>query len=65
MAGLVAGSWMFAELSGWTKRTVESWGVFGKVRLPDLLSVRRGLFVVCFAAALTALLVVVEQFTPR
>jgi uncharacterized protein len=63
MAGLIAGSWMFAELSGWTKRTVESWGDLGKVLLPDLLSVPRGVFVVCFAAALTALLVVLGAVT--
>ena len=37
MAGLVAGSWIFAELSGWTKRTIEKWGDLGKVLLPDLL----------------------------
>jgi hypothetical protein len=65
MAGLIAGSWLFAELSGWTKRTIEKWGDLGKVLLPDLLSVPRGVFVVCFAAALTALLVVLEQFTIR
>jgi hypothetical protein len=65
MAGLIAGSWMFAELSGWTKRTIEKWGDLGKVLLPDLLSVPRGVFVVCFAAALTALLVVLQQFTTR
>lgn len=65
IAGLIAGSWMFAELSGWTKRTVESWGDFGKVLLHDLLRVPRGVFVVCFAAALTVLLVVLQQFTTR
>ncbi len=65
MTGLIAGSWMFAELSGWTKRTIEKWGDLGKVLLPDLLNVPRGVFVVCFAAALTALLVVLEQFTIR
>ena len=65
MAGLIAGSWMFAELSGWTKRTVENWGDFGNVLLPDLLSVPRGVFVVCFAGALIAFLVVVQQFTTR
>jgi len=65
MAGLIAGSWMFAELSGWTKRTVESWGDYGRVLLPDLLSVPRGVFVVGFAFALTALLVVLQQFTTR
>lgn len=65
IAGLIAGSWIFAELSGWTKRTVEGWGNLGKVLLPDLLGVPRGLFVVCFAAALFALLVVLGQFTIR
>ena len=65
MAGLIAGSWIFAELSGWTKRTVESWGDFGNVLLPDLLRVPRGVFVVCFAAALTALLMLLQQFTTR
>jgi F0F1-type ATP synthase assembly protein I len=65
MAGLIAGSWMFAELSGWTKRTIEQWGDLGKVLLPDLLHVPRGVFVVGFATALTALLVLLERFTAR
>lgn len=65
MAGLITGSWIFAELSGWTKRTVERWGDLGKVLLPDLLGVPRGVFVVCLVAALTAILVVVQQFTAR
>ena len=65
IAGLVAGSWIFAELSGWTKRTIEKWGDLGKVLLPDLLPVPRGVFVVCFAAALAALLAVLRQFTIR
>ena len=65
MVGLIAGSWIFAELSGWTKQTIEKWGDLGKVLLPDLLNVPRGVFVICFAAALTALLVVLQQFTIR
>jgi hypothetical protein len=65
MAGLIAGSWIFAELSGWTKRTIENWGDLGKVLLPDLLHVPRGVFVVGFATALTALLVLLERFTTR
>jgi uncharacterized membrane protein YedE/YeeE len=65
IAGLIAGSWMFAELSGWTKRTVESWGDFGKVLLPDMLRAPRYAFVVCFAAALTALLLVLQHYTTR
>jgi hypothetical protein len=65
MAGLIAGSWMFAELSGWTKRTIDNWGDFGIVLLPDLLHVPRGVFVVGFAAALTGLLVLLQRFTIR
>ena len=62
MAGLIAGSWMFAELSGWTKRTIEKWGDLGKVLLPDLLPVPRSVFVVGFALALTAILMLLRRF---
>jgi len=65
MAGLIAGSWVFAELSGWIQRTVEPWGDLGKVLLPDLLHVPRGVFVVGFALALTVLLVLLQRFTSR
>ncbi len=65
MVGLIAGSWIFAELSGWTKRTIETWGNLGKVLLPDLLAVPRGVFVVGFALALTAILLLLQQFTTR
>ena len=65
MTGLVAGSWIFAELSGWTKRTIEKWGDLGKVLLPDLLRVPRGVFVVGFAVVLTTLLVLLQRFTTR
>ena len=65
MVGLIAGSWMFAELSGWTKRTIETWGDLGKVLLFDLLHVPRSMFVIGLAVALTALLVLLEQFSTR
>jgi uncharacterized protein len=65
MAGLIAGSWLFAELSGWTKRTIEKWGDLGKVLLPDLLHMPRGVFVVGFALALTAILALLQRFATR
>jgi hypothetical protein len=65
MAGLVAGSWIFAELSGWTKRTIEKWGDLGKVLLPDLLHLRRGPFVTVFVVLLTAGLYVLHRCFPR
>lgn len=65
MAGLVAGSWIFAESSASLKTTVEKWGDFGKVSLPDLLHVPRGVFVIIFAVLLTAGLLVLERAFPR
>jgi len=65
MAGLIVGSWLFAELSGWTKRTIEKWGDLGKVLLPDLLHMPRGVFVVGFALALTAILALLQRFATR
>ena len=64
IAGLIAGSWIFAELSGWTKRTVETWGDLGKVLLPDLLHVPRGLFVAGFAVALAIVHELIQRFAP-
>jgi len=65
IAGLIAGSWIFAELSGWTKRTVETWGDLGKVQIPDLLHMPRGLFVAGFALALALVLELTQRFAPR
>ena len=61
MAGLVAGSWIFAEFSAALKKTVAKWGDLGKVLLPDLLHVPRGVFVVIFAALLTVGLFAMER----
>jgi hypothetical protein len=65
MAGLVAGSWVFAELSAYLKKTVDRWGALGKVLLPDLLPVSRGVFVAVLAALLTVVLFVLDRATPR
>ncbi len=65
MAGLVAGSWIFAEFSASLKKTVEKWGDLGKVLLPDLLHVPRRVFVVIFAVLLTAGLFGLERAFPR
>ena len=65
MAGLVAGSWIFAEVSASLKKTVEKWGDLGKVLLPDLLHVPRGVFVVIFVVLLTVGLFALERVFPR
>jgi hypothetical protein len=65
MVGLVAGSWIFAELSGWTERTIDKWGDLGKVLIPDVLHLPRGVAVAGFAVTLTAIIALLQRFTPR
>lgn len=65
MVGLVAGSWLFAEISGWSKRNIEQWGDYGKIQLPDLLPMPRGVFIVVFAMLLIGVLVTLEMYTIR
>ena len=65
MVGLVAGSWIFAELSGWTERTIDKWGDLGKVLIPDALHLPRGVAVAGLAVTLTAIIVLLQRFTPR
>lgn len=61
MTGLIVGSWIFAELSARLKGSVEKWGDLGKVLLPDLLHIPRGVFVVIFAVLLAAGLFALER----
>lgn len=64
MVGLVVGSYLFAEASGLIKKTIDTWGDFGKRLLPDLLHMRRGLFVAALAIVLTGLLIALERSFP-
>ncbi len=64
MAGLVVGSWIFAELSASLKTSLEKWGDLGMVLLPDLFNIRRGVFVVVFALLLTVGLFALEWAFP-
>ncbi len=64
IAGLIAGSYLFAEMSAWLKRTVEQWGDKGKLMLPDLLHVPRLPFAFGFAALLTVFLYFLERAFP-
>jgi hypothetical protein len=61
----VAGSYLFAELSGWLKRTVETWGDRGKLMLPELLHIPRAIFIPLFLLVLVAGLFALARFTPR
>lgn len=61
MAGLVAGSMIFAALYDRMKDSVLSWGTFGEVTLPLLLRVNAFVVVVPLAGALIALLYAIER----
>ena len=65
MAGLVVGSYLFAELSGWLKRTVETWGDKGKLTLAEVFHARRSTVIVAMAALLTAGLIALDRLSRR
>ena len=63
--GLMAGSYLFAELSELLGRTVQKWGEKGKLTLPDVLHAPRAAVVLGTALVLTGVLVALECFTAR
>lgn len=65
MAGLVAGSWLYAEMSGTLKDTVEKWGNLGKLTFDRILPAPRAATVVSVAVLLTGFLVALERLTVR
>ena len=62
IVGLMAGSYLFAEASGWIARTITPWGDRGALTLADLLRVRTAVFVPIMAVMLVLVLVVVHFF---
>lgn len=65
VAGLIAGSYLFAEMSAWLKKTVETWGDKGKVMLPDLLHIPRLPFAYAVAVLLSVGLYFLDRAFPR
>jgi len=65
VAGMIAGSWIFAEASGTLKDTVQTWGDRGKETLPELLNLPRGAVTAVAAVILIALLLALEVMAPR
>lgn len=61
MIGLIAGSFVFAELSRWLSRTVESWGDRGELMLPEALHIPRAVFVPVFGLLLVMALLVLDR----
>lgn len=60
-AGLIAGSYLYAELSAWLAGTVGKWGECGKITLPDLLRAKRVPFAIATAVVLAAGLFLLER----
>jgi uncharacterized protein len=65
MAGLITGSYFYAELSAWLKGSVEKWGEKGKITLPDLLHLPRLPFALVAAVILAAGLFFLHRAFPR
>lgn len=63
MAGLVAGSWVFAEMSGTLKQSIEKVGDFGKLTFFDVLPLPKWAVILSAVALLTGFLIVLEVLT--
>lgn len=62
--GLLVGSYLYAEMSGFLDSTVLKWGDRGKILLPDMVNVSRCVFIVCFVSFLGVTLYFLERFFP-
>ena len=65
MVGMVAGSYLFAESSGWIARRIDPIGDVGKITLHDLLPLNRTVVVLGTVAVLCGVLAAVEIFVVR
>lgn len=65
VAGLMLGSFLYAEASKKLKASVEQWGDKGKLMLSDLVGAPRGVFIPLFAVFLIAILAGLARFTVR
>jgi len=65
IAGLTAGSYLFAEWSEQISQTIHKWGEKGKLTLPDLWPAHRSLVVAGSALVLSVVLIALEHWTGR
>ena len=65
IAGLMIGSYLFAEMSGWLGKTLMKIGDRGELMLPEMVGVRLPTFLLIFIPLLIAGLVAVDQLTTR
>lgn len=64
IAGLLAGSYLFAEFSENLGKNVLTWGDRGCIQLPDLLGVRTTPFLLVFAPLLGVALWLLYLYSP-
>jgi len=65
VAGLLLGSYLYAEASGFLGRTVEKWGNRGKLTLPELLGIPLRAFLIVCVPVLVIVLVILDRMTVR
>ena len=63
MAGLVAGSWVFAEMSGTLKQSIEKAGDLGKLAIFDVLPLPKSAVILLAVVLLTGFLIILEMYT--
>lgn len=62
--GLMAGSYLYAETSGYLGSTIQKIGSRGRIMLPDLLGMRLAVFLAGFVPVLVLALFVMAQWAP-
>lgn len=65
IAGLMLGSYLFAEASGWLDKTLLKVGDRGKLMLPEVVGVSLPVFLMIFLPLLIAALFAVDRFVAR
>jgi len=65
IAGMLAGSYLFAEMSAWIGRTLHRFGDRGELTLPQLLRVPLYPFAAGFGLLLVLVLILLHRFTSR
>lgn len=63
--GLLVGSYLYAEASGFLGQTVEKWGDRGKLTLPELLGIPLRVFLFVCVPILVIALVILDRATVR
>jgi uncharacterized protein len=65
VGGLMAGSYLFAEMSGWLDKTLLKIGDRGKLMLQEVIGVRVPTLLLFFLPALVVVLLVIDKYTTR